>query len=804
LHERSPTISRFAAHYNPEKLVNKNMLRFSVVKLAVVLTLSLLPVAAVCQQTGASSVAAEGLRKDVTVQRDGRSIPYISATSDDDLYFVQGYVTACDRLWQMDMLRRLARGETAEIFGRATLEEDKRWRRFGFAKIADDSLQYLSPELRSALDSYARGVNAYIASLSDPTLPIEFKILQYKPRNWTPADSIIIGKILADALSTTWRSDLLKASLQNLPIDKFADISNQVTPYDVVLFGLDKSESPRKTGNQPIPSTKATAAAERDYSVREASLSRVGLYAEELAASNNWVISGKRTADGKAILANDPHLLPSAPGIWYLVHLSSPTMRVAGVTFPGVPGVVLGHNGSIAWGATNVGPDVQDLYYETFENGKYKTPEGWSDATVRNEQIKVRTNPLKTDTEAVSFEVVSTRNGPVILEDGGRKYALKWTAFDPKNTEFEAFFRLNRANNWDDFKSALRTYGGAAQNFVYADVKGNIGWYAAGRIPIRKTGDGSLPYDGSTNAGDWVGFIPFEELPNLYNPPSGLIVTANQRTVGTSYKYQQFIRDAALPWRARRIYDSLNGKSKITMDDVRDAQYDVYNIPLANLAKEIVKLSAASDSTLSELKQWDGKMTAGSRAALLANEIRGCLADKIATENRPVPATAIRERVLDSAVRDQSTRWLPKQYKDYGQFVRACDSESRASLADPKRLGPDESKWVWGAVFQSRFTHPLTAVPFIGGQFATPVVPLDGSGQTPDVGPYVSMRLIASPGNWDATRHVIPLGESGDPRSPSYKDQFDNWKNGTPAIFPFSEEAVKRAAVNTVVFRPGQ
>jgi len=780
------------------------MFRFLIVKLAAVLTLSLLPVAAFCQQVGPASVSVSGLVKEVTVQRDSRSIPYISAASDEDLYFVQGYVTASDRLWQMDLMRRLARGETAEIFGQATLEEDKRWRRFGFAKIAEDGVQYLSPELRSALDSYARGVNAYIASLTDQTMPIEFRILQYKPRNWTPADSIVIGKILADALSTTWRNDLLRASLQNLPAEKLADITNQVTPYDVVLFGADSHGTPKQIGKQPIPTDKAMATADREYALREASLSRVGLYAEDLAASNNWVVSGKRTADGKAILANDPHLQPTAPGIWHMVYLSSPSTRVAGVTFPGVPGVVLGHNEYVAWGATNVGPDVQDLYFETFENGKYKAPEGRSDATVRNEQIKVRVSPLKTDTQTVSLDVTSTRNGPVILEDGTRRYALRWTALDPKNNEFEAFFRLNRARNWDDFRSALKTYGGAAQNFVYADTKGNIGWYAAGKIPVRRTGDGSTPYDGSTNEGDWVGYIPFEELPNLYNPPSGLIVTANQRTVGTSYKYQQFIRDAAPPWRARRIFDSLNGRSKITPDDVRDTQYDVYNIPLSNLAKEIVKFSAAGDATLSDLKQWDGKMTAGSRAALLANEIRGCLADKIAAENRPIPTYVIRERVLDWAVRERSARWLPKQYSDYAQFIRACDTETRTSLSDPKRLGPDDSKWTWGAVFKSRFTHPLTAAPLIGGQFATPVVPLDGSGQTPDVGPFVSMRFIASPGNWDATRHVIPLGESGDPRTAAYKDQFEYWKDGTPVTFPFSEQAIRKAAKSTLTLRPGQ
>ncbi|MFL6375551.1 MAG: penicillin acylase family protein, partial [Pyrinomonadaceae bacterium] len=444
--------------------------------------------------TSGQKVVLPDLKSDVTVRRDGRSIPYVEAKNDSDLYFVQGYETARDRLWQMDLMRRLARGETAEIFGNAALEQDKRWRRFGFAGVANDSLANLSPELRAALNDYSRGVNAYIASLSDKQLPIEFQILQYKPRQWAPTDTLVIGKILADALSTTWQNDLLRASLtQTLSEEKLADAENEITLYDVVLYGKDTS---RTRGISAVPPVSAAvlAFAEKDAKLREQGLSMVGLYAEDLAASNNFVVSGKRTVDGKPILENDPHLQATAPGIWYMIHLSTPTMRVAGVTFPGGPGVVLGHNEFIAWGATNVGPDVQDVYAETFnENGDVKTPNGWTAASLRHETIAVRPNPLSPQTSNVIVDYTDTPHGPVISEDGGKKYALRWTALDPKNQEFEAFFQLNRARNWDDFQKALRTYGGATQNFIYADVKGNIGWYAAGRIPIRRVGDGRVP-----------------------------------------------------------------------------------------------------------------------------------------------------------------------------------------------------------------------------------------------------------------------------------------------------------------------
>ncbi len=754
-----------------------------------------------------AEVAIPGLSKQVTVRRDQRSIPYIEAGNDLDLYFAQGYVTASDRLFQMDLMRRLSRGETAEIFGRTTIEEDKRWRRFGFAKISEDSLTIMNAELKAALESYTRGVNAYIATLDEKTLPIEFRILQYKPAPWRPSDTLMIGKILSDALSTTWRNDVMRLSVQSMPKEKLADLMNQVTPYDVILFGTDN-----KSANASVPAGNITdnvssflAAADREDAIRKSSLERIGLYAEDLAASNNWVISGKRTADGKPILANDPHLAPTAPGIWYLSHLSTPTMRVSGVTVPGVPGIILGHNADIAWGATNVGPDVQDLYLETFnDKGEYKTPTGWQIAVKRTETIKFRTNPLSPALQEEKLEVVETRNGPVIFEDSGKKYALKWTAFDPKNTEFEVFYRWNRAKNWDEFKNALKSYGGAAQNFVYADTRGNIGWYAASKIPIRRVGDGGLPYDGSTTDGDWVAFIPFDELPNLYNPPSGMIVTANQRIVGTSYKYPQMSRDAATPWRARQIVNTLNAKPKLTVEDVRAAMFDSGNLAVEMIAKAIVRNNAASPETLALLKSWDGKMTPDSTAALLASDIRICMGNKVADANKPAPATIVRERVLNWAVEKQSPLWLPAEFKDYSALMKYCDEAVRGGFADPKRYGPDPTNWKWGKIWTSRFPHPLAAAPLIGAQFQTPAVPIAGSGQSPNVGSAVSMRHIAVPGNWDATSHIIPLGQSGDPKSPHFKDQFDAWSTGKTATFPFTKTAVESSTASVQILKPSK
>ncbi len=750
------------------------------------------------------TLSVKGLKENVVVRRDSRSIPYIEAKNEYDLYFAQGFETAKDRLWQMDLYRRVARGQLAELFGKQVLNEDKRWRKLGFSGIAEEGLKVLNPDLKKALAAYADGVNAYITSVDKKDLPVEFKILQYEPTEWKPTDTIVVGKILADSLSTTWWQDLNRLNLKKLPKDKYEAITNKVTPSDVILFGKDSAKTRTATAESNISLPKIDdeliEGIETAKEIRKKSLERIGFYAKDLAASNNWVISGKKTADGKAILANDPHLRPTAPGIWYLTHLSTPNLKVAGVTVPGVPGIILGHNDSIAWGATNVGPDVQDLYIEEFnDKGEYKTPDGWKKPRVRKEVIKVRSNLLKPETVDETLEVVETRNGVIYRESGGKKLALKWTARIPKNQEFEAFFLLNRAKNWNEFKSALKSYGGPMQNFVYADTKNNIGWYAAGRVPIRRKGEGALPYNGSTNDGEWLDYIPFEELPNLYNPPSGFIVTANQRIVGTDYKYQQLVRQFAAPWRAKRIYELIDSKDKITMDDVSDIQFDSYNIPLSSFAKEIVKRKAASTETLEVLKNWNGKMKADSVGATIASAINSCVGNEIASVNKPASGWMFRNTIMHWAIPNNEKRWLPAKYSSYDEMLKTCESKSIERLSKIKRLGTNKSNWKWGNYSQATFQHPLAAAPLIGGQFKANFTNVDGSGQTPNVGDSVSMRFVAKPANWDETRHTIPLGQSGNPQSKHWKDQFDSWRTGKSMVFPFSSEIVKSVAKETTL-----
>jgi len=387
------------------------------------------------QETAApqsTSLKVAGLQEKVTVRRDERGIPYIQANNDHDLYFAQGYVTGSDRLWQMDIFRRIARGELSEVFGvgpnNSAFEEDKRHRTLGFAQVAEAEAAQASPQAKGILEAYADGVNAYIASLDAKSTPPEFQLLQYKPKPWKPADSLLVVKNFFEVLSSSWRLDIMRAALADLPAEKRAALLVETSPLDVLVVGSDAQKPDPAVKSATAIARKSTEllrALAKDEEVESRSLSRFGLNVGFADASNNWVVSGKHTASGKPLLANDPHLPASAPSIWYMVHLSAPGVRVAGVTSPGLPGVVIGHNDQIAWGFTNVGPDVQDIYLEQFDPKdphRYLTPTGWRDVEIRHEEIKVRKGFSDSATDTQTLDVAVTRHGPIVLEKDGKRY----------------------------------------------------------------------------------------------------------------------------------------------------------------------------------------------------------------------------------------------------------------------------------------------------------------------------------------------------------------------------------------------
>ena len=772
-----------------------------------------------------SSLQLIGLRDQVTIRRDERGIPYVEARNDEDLYFGQGYAVATDRLWQLDLFRRTARGELAEILGagpnNAALEQDKQHRTLGFAKVAEAEFAQASPQSRKLLEAYAAGVNAYIDSLGPKSLPSEFQILNYKPQPWRPVDSIVAVKLFFEALSNTWRLDLMREALSVLPDAKRAQVLPVKSELDVLLVGNDSAGPDKRVfgkGDGPVSDAALLALAQSQL-INSAALSQVGLFADDLAASNNWVVSGKRTQSGKPLLANDPHLAPSAPSIWYLVHLSAPGVRVAGVTAVGLPGVVIGHNDRIAWGFTNVGSDVQDVYLEKFDSNnpsRYLTPSGWQDAVIRHEEIKVRKGIATAETEIVKLDVTETRHGPIVFANGGKRYSLSWTALNPAKNNADQSFALNRARNWNEFRKALELFTAPTQNIVYADVEGHIGYQAAGVVPIRKSGNGSMPYDGSTDAGEWTSYIPLKKLPSLYEPADGVIVTANQRIVGDSYPY--FLTESwPAPYRARRIKELLLQKPKLTADDFRRIQGDVYSMAGVTFTQQAVKILTPSlteadeklRSQLTTFSGWDGMMNADSRVAAMASEMRLAFRSRILTA--ALGPELVKnyqwsnfDTTIDRVLKEQPKDWLPKEFQNYADLLRACYDDAVKKLT--RQLGADESTWTWGAIAKVRFPHTLGSAPLIGPKFTVPPFPQNGTGgllgATVNVGASVSMRLIADPGNWDHTQHGISLGESGDPSSKHWTDQLQDWRNVTPRAFPFTQDAVTKATKEVLKLEP--
>ena len=648
------------------------------------------------QLEGAIQVA--GLSAPVEVLRDARGVPHLRASSLQDLFFAQGYVTAQDRLWQMDLSRRLAEGELSEVFGERTLRFDIENRTLGFRQVSQRALAELSPEARAPVTAYANGVNAFIASHRH-RLPLEFHLLNYQPRPWSEIDSLGVALNLVKTLNTTWRTDLMRERIRaklgsELSADLFPDHSPLDEPVAEVVATKRKmprtrlpSESRRRAATSGGWWTAPSSGGRHpgvlpslQRSQSDSSPSPAGDIDPTLAAlassadsetglgSNNWVVSGAHTQSGKPLLANDPHLDHSVPSVWYMVHLKAPGLNVIGVSLPGLPLVIIGHNEKIAWGMTNTGPDVQDLYAENFDSGapnRYLHNGAWVDAEVRDEVVKVRG---KRD---YRFTVKVTRHGPIVAHPGGRDLALRWTALEPHalSALFNAVSKIVLAQNWEMFTAALRDFAGPMQNFVYGDLDGNIGYYAAAWVPIRKQGNGAVPVPGSTDDYDWTGYIPFEELPHSYNPSSGMIATANSRVVPDDYPY--FITshwDA--PFRTARIFQLLRAGKAFTVDDMLGIQTDIVTLEDRWLAGLVVQgafhhppQDPDAQYAIGLLMHWDGQARMDSaatlvcevtRQALLARILKPKLGGDLSVYHWPMSTT-----FLENVLANNWTRWLP-------------------------------------------------------------------------------------------------------------------------------------------------
>ncbi len=694
------------------------------------------------------------LTQPASIARDARGVPHIRAGAIEDAIFLQGFAAAQDRLWQMDALRRLAAGQLAEVLGPAMLESDRVARRLRLHRIAESQYASLSSSERAALAAYTRGVNYFLETHRN-RLPVEFSILRYDPRPWSGIDSLLIGVHIFRVLADSWEREIQKRSL---------------------LAGGDRAKVdflyPVRAGTEVQP------------------------------GSNAWALSGARSASGKPLLASDPHLEYSLPGIWHIVHLQAPGLNVAGVAFPGVPCVIIGHNERIAWGITNLHFDVQDLYLEKLdpETGRYLFRGRMEQARLEREYIRVRGGA----TEEMRLWV--TRHGPVILSEGSSHYALRWTAADAAGFGFP-FFELNRAGNWREFVSALSHYSSPAQNFVYADRDGNIGYQAAGRLPIRKNHGGDVPADGSSGEFEWEGYIPFDELPRSYNPPSGMVVTANQNPFPENYPYR-VSGTFAPPYRSLQIRALLSSRKNWRPEDMLAIQKDVYSPFSHFLARQLVEACARRGVTkpaladaIALLGSWNGQMDKDLAAPFIATltyqHLRKAVVERASPGKGLVYRLEIAPAVIERLLRERPPGW----FSDYDGLLVSAFSDA---IEEGQRIqGRDVKKWKFGRYHQLMIPHPvLSRLPLIGQHFRIGPVPQSGSRATvkqttPRMGP--SMRMVADFSDWDKSFLNIVTGESGQPLSPHFTDQWESYYYGRS--FPMQFQNVD--ARDVLHFEPG-
>lgn len=679
------------------------------------------------------------VEKRVTILRDKRGVPHIRAASLEDALFAQGYATAQERMFQMDGLRRLAAGDLAEIVGRPGLEADREARRLRLRRIAEEAAMSAPQADRAALAAYARGVNEYIRTHLD-RLPLEFSLLGYHPRPWSVVDSILVGLHMFRTLTTTWESDLGRRKM--LAAGDGAKVG--------ALF-------PPLSGGEAQP------------------------------GSNAWVVSGAWTASGKPILSNDPHLDWTLPAAWFMVHLEAPGLHVTGVSLPGTPGVIIGHNERIAWGMTNLGYDVQDLYVEQLDDrtGRYVFRGGVEQARREREIIRVK--------GAVPHELVNwvTRHGPLLVAEGAERMSLRWAAFEPGAFAFP-FVEINRARNWREFTAAIERLPGPGSNFLYADVDGNIGYHAAGRLPVRKTFNGDVPVDGSSGEYEWDGQIPFRELPSAFNPPDGILVSSNQNPFPEKYPYT--VNGAFAPhYRERQVRSLLQARKGWKTADMLALQKDVYSAFDHFLAREIAAAwdrRKAEHGSLGEavamLRSWNGQMEKNQAAPLIAalayQHLRRTVAEsasggKTEWDRRMAPAA------IEKLLRERPAGWFKDWDVPLMEALRdAVDEAGRMQGRDPK-------KWSYGNWLVLRIQHPVTSrVPLVGRYFDIGPAPGSGSGitvkqTTARVGP--SMRMNIDLGDWEHSLLNVATGQSGHALSRNYKDEWPRFYAGESWPLPF-------------------
>jgi len=765
---------RRRVHYRQRRWPRLLGLLLLALVVAAPLTLYLHLRASLPQASGTLRLDGPGAAMDIV--RDRYGVPHIFAASESDAWFALGFVHAQDRLYQMEMMRRAGRGRLSEVAGPATLETDRYLRTLGLLQNAEAALAILPPEFRRQLDAYAAGVNAFLAG--DPTLPPEFAIARLTPEPWTATDSLLWGQLMMQQLAGNWRDELARAR----------------------AMAQQPAAQVEEFWSWPGDGTATTLAS----LYRSLDLDRLASWLPEpfgpSTASNEWVLSGEHTVSRKPLLVNDPHLGLGAPGQWYLARIVTPTLTLAGATSPGIPAMILGHNGRIAWGFTTTNADQFDLFLERVDPAdptRYLTPEGSQPFTIRREVMKVRGEA------DVTITVRATRHGPVLSDalrgladqaPAGHALALSSPSAYRTDRTAEAVFRLNRARNWDEFQDALLAWHAPMQNIVYADIDGHIGFIAPAFLPRRKSGDGRLIRPGWSGEFDWDGFAAFDELPRAFDPPSGRLVNANNRIVNDSFPI--FVtRDWDTPYRAQRIEQMLDAVARHDASSAEAMLADPVSLYARAVLARLDRISPADDrarQALTRLRGWDGTMTRDRPEPVILHtwmrELQALLFAGWPADQFGVRGTE-RPEILLAALDGKSSFCRERTGGCEPVVVRAL-SAALESLTS--RYGSDMATWRWSRAHRAPFRHAVfDRVPVIRDWlvFNTPT---DGDNYTVNRGAWRSSqtgepfahihgsgyRAIYDLADLAQSRFIIAPGQSGHPLSRHWGDLATPWSNG--------------------------
>jgi penicillin amidase len=759
-----------------------------------------------------------GLNSEVKIYRDAYGVPHIYATNERDAYIAVGFVHAQDRLWQMELYRRAGLGTLAEELGEKLIPVDKMFRILNLRGIADQTIRLLPAETREALEAYCEGVNLFITGHKG-SYPIEFDILGIEPQPWKVEHTLLISRLMAWELNMARFSDLV---LQEL-IERFGEAKARellpLYPENGPLI------MPREFEGKKI------AALGREFFKADQLLRTIFGHSGYEGGSNAWAVSGKHTYSGKPLLANDPHLLLGAPARWYELHVSCPSLDVAGMTIAGVPFVVVGRNRSIAWGVTNVMVDDLDFYVE--EVDALPNPTLYRLNGVYVPLKKIEDTIYVNNAPPEPFVIYSTHRGPII--NSIEKPAMftksllsaRWVGSDPSD-EATAFYRIDHASSWEEFTNALKTFATPAQNFVYADINNVIGYRMGGRIPLRPTNSGILPFPGTTTAYDWKGYVPFEKMPVRLNPRDGYVVSANNKIVDAKYPY--YITNTwESPYRAQRITDLVSEKEKIAPEDFQRIQQDLVSYHAKEIVPYIIKavegrknISSEVQIALNYFRNWNYEMrpenvTTSIFNAFFVKLVENTLADELGPELLSLYDTlTIRPiMVMSQLLRKGNSVWFDNIKTD---SVETADSIIYRSLEDGLQLlhrqtGQDLKAWQWGAVHQIEFKHVFGEHPLLARIFNRGPYPIGGAYSTVAKGDYFlsepfkdrigpSSRQIFDLSDVNNGRACTPPGQSGQPFHKHYDDQITLWLYGGYRRMLFDPTETDMAKYQLLILRP--